>query len=99
MSSSRDPKMLYTAPFETVLSTSSKIQNFILYGSRARGNFKPGSDIDLALVDPKMTIPELFQLQNKINDTQIPQKVDLTILHFIEYINLLEQIKKEGIEF
>ena len=32
-----------------ILSQFAEVQESILFGSRAKGNFKPGSDIDLAV--------------------------------------------------
>lgn len=62
-----------------VLRKQKKVQGVILYGSRAKGNFKPGSDIDLTLVAPTMTLSELLALENEIDDLLLPYKVDLSL--------------------
>ena len=38
-----------------VLAGFPAIEQAILYGSRAKGNYRPGSDIDLAIVGPEVT--------------------------------------------
>ncbi len=38
-----------------VLARYPEIERAVIYGSRAKGNFKPGSDIDLALIGKRMT--------------------------------------------
>lgn len=69
----------------------------ILFGSRARGDFKDNSDIDIALdIGRKISVLELAQIQNIIDALNIPQKVDLADLHRIP-LELKENIMKEGI--
>ena len=40
-----------------ILSQFAEVQESILFGSRAKGNFKPGSDIDLAVKGPLCSPP------------------------------------------
>ena len=37
---------------QTVLAGFPQVEKALLYGSRAKGSFKPGSDIDLTLIGP-----------------------------------------------
>ncbi len=76
-----------------------KIKKAILYGSRALGNFKNGSDIDLTLVAPTMSLTELLKIENEIDDLLLPYKVDLSLYHQIENPDLIEHINRVGIEF
>jgi predicted nucleotidyltransferase len=78
------------------LRQSSKIEKALLYGSRAKGNFKPGSDIDLTLVAPTMTLTELLELENKIDDLLLPYKMDLSLFHQIENPGLVKHIQRVG---
>jgi predicted nucleotidyltransferase len=78
------------------LRQSAKIEKALLYGSRAKGNFKPGSDIDLTLIAPTMTLTELLELENKIDDLLLPYKMDLSLLHQIENPDLVEHIQRVG---
>ena len=75
------------------------IQTIILYGSRAKGTYQPGSDIDLCLIAPTLTIEEQLQLENQIDDLLLPWKVDLTVQHRIDSENLLKHIKRVGVIF
>ena len=43
-----------------VLRGYPQIERVVLYGSRAMGNFRPGSDIDLCLVAPALGLRELL---------------------------------------
>ena len=76
-----------------------QIQKVILYGSRAKGNFKPGSDIDLTLVAPQIDLTELLKIENEIEDLLLPYKVDLSLFHQIENKDLIEHIQRVGAEF
>ena len=44
-----------TAQIRDVFSKHPEIDQVILYGSRAKGNYKPGSDIDLTLIGSSIT--------------------------------------------
>ena len=72
------------------------IDSVLLYGSRAKGNFKEGSDIDLALVGPTLTIKEMLKTQGEIDDLLLPYKVDVTLSHAIDNPELAEHISRVG---
>jgi predicted nucleotidyltransferase len=77
----------------------SFIDNVILYGSRAKGNFKIGSDIDLTIKSSQMTLNQLLMLENDIDDLYLPYKVDISLFNQIDNSNLIDHIQKVGIEF
>ena len=74
-----------------------KIIKVILYGSRAKGNFKLGSDIDLTVDAPQMELSELLKIENELDDLLLPHKIDLSLLHHIDNQGLLDHIKRVGI--
>ncbi len=73
-----------------------EIEQAIIYGSRAKGNYKPGSDIDLTLKGPQLTLPILLQLETELDDILLPYKFDLSIYHHIQNAALLEHINRVG---
>lgn len=75
----------------------AKIEKAILYGSRAKGNFTKGSDIDITIVAPEMTFPEYLHLLSKIDELDIPQKIDLTKYELLDE-NIKAHIKRVGKE-
>jgi predicted nucleotidyltransferase len=75
------------------------IEKAILYGSRAKGTFKPGSDIDLVLIAPKLTLTEFLKIENDLEDLLIAQKVDLSLFHSIDNESLIDHIKRLGKDF
>ncbi|MEN0057976.1 MAG: nucleotidyltransferase domain-containing protein [Bdellovibrio sp.] len=76
-----------------------QIQKVILYGSRAKGNYKAGSDIDLTLVAPSLNLSDVLRIENEIDDLLLPYKVDLSLYHHIDNSGLLDHIERVGVEF
>jgi predicted nucleotidyltransferase len=81
-----------------LLRKNKHIQKVTVYGSRAKGNFRPGSDIDLVLTADQMDIKDLLKIENDLDDLMLPYKIDLSLFHHIEDKEILEHIKKVGID-
>ena len=73
-----------------------EIERVIIYGSRAKGNYKPSSDIDLTLVGEKLTLTLLQTLENEIDDLLLPYKFDISIFHQISNPDLIAHIDRVG---
>ena len=71
----------------------------ILYGSRAKGNFREGSNIDLSIDSKELSYAQLLRIETEIDDLNMPYKVDLSILRMIDNQNLVEHIARYGVEF
>ncbi|MGL5035942.1 MAG: nucleotidyltransferase domain-containing protein [Microcystaceae cyanobacterium] len=82
-----------------IFSTYPEISKAILYGSRAKGNYKPGSDIDLTLIGDKINYHQLLELLNKIDDLLLPYFFDLSIFDSLDNPNLIDHIERVGITF
>lgn len=80
-----------------IFARHPEIDQAILYGSRAMGNFKPGSDIDLTLIGEKVDLNLLLQVDNEIDDLLLPWMVDLSIFHNLENTELINHIETAGI--
>lgn len=76
----------------------SAIEKVILYGSRAKGTFKNGSDIDLTLMAPTYTLTELFKIENELDDLMLPYKIDISLFHLLDNPELIDHIQRIGIE-
>lgn len=72
------------------------IEVVILYGSRAKGDYRPNSDIDLCVVGESLGVKELLRLDAAIDDLLLPWKVDLSLKHQIEDPDLLAHIERVG---
>lgn len=87
------------AKLQSVFAAHPHIEQVILYGSRAKGNYRPGSDIDLTIVGDAVDWQELLRIDNEIDDLLLPYKWDLSLLRQIDNPDLLEHIRRVGITF
>ena len=82
-----------------VFSRFPQVKKVILYGSRAKGNYKRGSDIDLTLAGEELDLKILGQIEDRLDDLMLPYSLDLSLLNRIDNQELLEHIARVGIEF
>ncbi len=71
------------------------IKKVIIYGSRAKGTHKIGSDIDLTLKGD-ISLSLLLKIENDIDDLLLPYKVDLSIYDQIDNSSVREHIDRIG---
>ncbi|MEJ5299600.1 MAG: nucleotidyltransferase domain-containing protein [Thermodesulforhabdaceae bacterium] len=67
----------------------------VLFGSRARGQNEPYSDIDLALISDADLTGELVELKGIVEESNLPYKVDIVIFEKLPP-EMKEEILKEG---
>lgn len=79
------------------ITVTPEVDEIILYGSRARGNYRRFSDIDLSLVGATLNRHHLYQILERIEDLFLPYEIDLSILSEIDHPPLLEEISNEGV--
>ena len=79
-----------------IFSQYPAIQSVLLYGSRAKGNYRPGSDIDLSIQAPTLGLSDLLAIENQIDDLLLPWTVDLSLLHHIDNPELIDHIRRIG---
>ena len=79
-----------------LFSTDPSIKRAIVYGSRAKGNFRHGSDIDITLDAPDMDGDGLLRLCTAVDELMLPWHVDLSLLTHIDNPDLLDHIARVG---
>lgn len=84
---------------QTVFAAYPQIDQAIIYGSRAKGNYREGSDIDLVLVGRELDLSTQFEIENDLEELLLPYKIDLSIYHKIDNKDLIEHIDRAGQEF
>ena len=94
MSFGLDPQII--ASTRQILSRHSGIERAIIYGSRAKGTYRRGSDIDLTLVGTTLTYDDLVQIIQEFDDSLIPYKIDLSLWHFIRDPAVRSHIERRG---
>lgn len=76
----------------------NKSCKILLFGSRARGDYKETSDIDLAVLS-EISRDEQYKLMNEIDMLDIVYKVDIVFVDSNTKAELVESIKRDGVEF
>lgn len=82
-----------------VLAQHPTVQRAVVYGSRAKGNYRPGSDIDLTLhAAPGEHIGhrELANILDEIDDLLLPYMVDLSVFDQLDNPALRDHITRVG---
>jgi predicted nucleotidyltransferase len=82
-----------------IFASFPEVEYAVLYGSRAKGNFKEGSDIDLVLKGKKLNTTILNKISWEIDDLLLPYTFDLSIFQHITNSELIEHIERVGIIF
>ena len=77
----------------------AEIERVVLYGSRAKGNYRPGSDIDLTLVGKDLSHEQLLSIEHQLDDLLLPYLFDLSIFSDIEDSDVIAHINRVGFIF
>ena len=85
------------ASVRSILREFPEIKLVYVYGSRAKGNYKAGSDIDLAIMEPPTDLRLRSKIQSLFNDSPLPMRVDLVDFHSLESDSLKAHILRVGL--
>ena len=80
-----------------VLSACTKVEEVILFGSRAKGTNRESSDWDLALKGSELFHSDVLKMQVQIEELWLPSAVDLVVYNSIQNSALKEHIERVGI--
>lgn len=84
----------------SVLARHPEIEQAILYGSRAKGNYTTGSDIDLTLRgDADLTQDVLYSVIHELDDLLLPYTIDLSLFSTLHDPDFIEHIQRVGVLF
>jgi predicted nucleotidyltransferase len=84
---------------QIAFSAFPEVDEAVLYGSRAKGNFKPGSDIDLTWKGDHLNLSVMNKISMLLDDLLLPYTLDLSIYHQIDNTELIDHIERVGISF
>ena len=82
---------------KNVLSKYDEIEKALIFGSRARGNYKKTSDIDIAIFSDNITSTRLNLLRNDFDELDIIYTVDVVDFYKISKEELKNNIINDGI--
>jgi len=73
------------------------IRQVVLYGSRAKGNYRTGSDIDLALMtNDTFTRTDLLHIAGDFDDSDMPYMIDVLVYGDLSNQDLKAHIDRVG---
>jgi len=81
----------------SVFKQHGAIDLVLIYGSRAKGNYRPGSDIDLTIKGSVLEFAELMQIEDQIDDLFLPYTVDLSQYNQLTNAGLIAHIDRVGV--
>ncbi|MDF1589159.1 MAG: nucleotidyltransferase domain-containing protein [Gammaproteobacteria bacterium] len=93
---------MFGLPDATVVSMQRVFERFpqvekvIIYGSRAKGNFRLGSDIDLTLLGRELNGLVLSHILVDLDDLNMPYMLDVSLFDQIGSDDLVSHIERVG---
>ncbi len=80
-----------------VLTRYPQVEKAVLYGSRAKGSYRKGSDIDLTLCGgADLTLSVRHTIATELEELFLPYMIDLSIYRDIGDSDLIEHIQRVG---
>ena len=76
-----------------------EVEQATLYGSRATGNYKNGSDIDLTLYGQALTFSTLNKIIDDLDSLFLPYTIDISIFANITDPDIIDHIQRVGVTF
>jgi predicted nucleotidyltransferase len=84
------------ALMQGVFAAYPHVEKVVIYGSRAKGNFRPGSDIDLTLLGESLDGAVLSRILVDLDDLNMPYLLDVSLFSQISSDDLLDHIQRVG---
>ena len=82
-----------------VFASHPEVELVVLYGSRAKGNYKTGSDIDLTMYGNELNHNILLKILDELDELLLPWMFDLSIFEQLDHAKLREHIERIGVVF
>lgn len=77
--------------------TDSRVAQILLFGSRAKGTWREGSDIDLAITGTGITRGDVYRWVDRLEDELFPWSVDCALVDENAGEAFLAPIRRVGI--
>lgn len=81
----------------SIFKAATEVEEVILFGSRAKGSYRPGSDIDLAIKGPELTHSQFLDLLIKLDELDLLYRIDVVRYESIKNQDLLDHIRRVGV--
>jgi len=81
--------------YQNAFTGFPEVEQVVIYGSRAKGNFRAASDIDLTLMG-NISWERFTEMETCLDDLMLPYQIDLSIYNQIDNSDLIEHIQRVG---
>jgi len=81
----------------SVFVQHNAIDAVLIYGSRAKGSYRAGSDIDLTIKGSEISFAEFMQIKDEIDDLMLPYTVDISQYRQLGNADLIEHVDRVGV--
>lgn len=82
---------------DSVFQLHDDIELVLIYGSRAKGNYRVGSDIDLTIKGGILSFSEMMEIEDQVDDLYLPYMVDLSQYETLKNSDLIEHINRVSV--
>lgn len=84
----------------STLALHNEVDEAILFGSRAKGTYKKGSDVDIALKGNSINLSTINSISFTLNEESLmPYKFDILNFQTLQNQELINHIKRVGVCF
>lgn len=82
---------------QELFAVNDRIEQVILYGSRAKGNYKPFSDVNITLVGSGLSRTDVNALHAAIDESTLPYKFDISLFASLKNKELVDHVRRRGV--
>lgn len=79
-----------------IFASIPHIEKVMLFGSRAKGNYRPFSDVDITLIGDELTDRDFYDVCEKLDDSDLPYFYDVSIFKKLTDRDFINHIKRVG---
>ncbi len=83
----------------SIFNSYPEVRQVNLFGSRAKGNYRFGSDVDLAIMNKGVNAKTLTKLRIEFEDSSLPYKIDLVDFTKLKKQEFIDHIQRVGVPF
>jgi len=79
------------------ISLQYKVDKIVLFGSRARGDYSPVSDYDIAIFENHLSTLDKARFRDQVDEIETLKKIDIIFVQENFTDELMESIKRDGV--
>ncbi|MCC5907910.1 MAG: nucleotidyltransferase domain-containing protein [Balneolaceae bacterium] len=84
---------------QAIFQTYPAVESVHIFGSRAKGNHRIGSDLDLAIMNKGVSSKQIASIRGDFEQSSLPYNVDLVDFNRIDKKEFTDHIKRVGVPF